>query len=148
MTLTRWQPFQEVWSEMNRMHDEMNKVFGRSGNGVRRGFAAGYPALNVWEDEQQFRVTAELPGLSLEDLEILVQGDSELTIQGERKAPESDSGIWHRRERGFGKFTRSLHLPSNVDAEKVEASLKHGVLEIVLPKREEAKPRRIEVKTS
>ena len=69
-----------------------------------------------------------------------------LTIKGERKTPSFDQGGWHRRERGYGRFNRTLELPTDVESDKVEAHFKHGVLLIELPKREEAKPRRIEVK--
>jgi HSP20 family protein len=126
---------------MGHLHNEMNRLFGRfSFNGV-----AGYPALNAWEDDASYFVEAELPGMELADLEIVVTGD-QLTIKGERKAPAIEQGAWHRRERAFGAFARTLELPAAVDADRVEAKLSSGVLLVQLPKSEKARPRKIEVK--
>ena len=91
--------------------------------------------------------TGWLSGMEMDDLELLIHGN-ELTIKGERKKPELKDASWRRRERGFGRFSRVLELPDDVDAEKVEAHFRNGVLLIELPKREEAKPRRIEVKAN
>jgi HSP20 family protein len=133
---------------MNRLQDEMNRVFDRWGTG-RTGAGRGvFPALNLWEDEQSIYVEAELPGLALDDVEIYVTGNNQLNVTGERKEPSHDKGTWHRQERGHGKFSRTIELPHDVDAEKVTAEFKHGVLTITLPKREEVKPRRIEVKAT
>lgn len=147
MLATRWQPVNEVWSEMNRLHQEMSRLFDRAGVGAGpRRVAAAYPALNLWEDEDNLYSEAELPGLALEDLEIYVTGGNQLAIKGKRNPPKVEKGTWHRRERGYGQFARALTLPQDVDAEKVEAEFRGGVLCIKMPKREEAKPRRIEVK--
>src|SRR5210317_1082347 len=147
MLSTRWRPLGDVWSEMNRLQGEMNRLFGRygAGNGSDRT-DAGYPALDLWEDEDKLYVEAELPGMELGDLEIFVNGDDQLSIKGERKPPEIAKASWHRRERGFGSFSRLMSLPHNVDAENVHAEFKNGVLTIAMPKKEESKPRRIEVK--
>ena len=147
MFSTRWQPLGDVWSEVNRLHDEMNRLFDRYGSAdVRRRNAPGYPALDMTQDENNLYVEAELPGMNLEDLEIFVTGSDQLSIKGQRKEPESDSGVWHRRERPFASFARILTLPQPVNPAKVEASLKNGVLTIKLPKREEARPRKIAIK--
>ena len=146
MLSTRWQPWLEVQSEMNRLRDEMDRVFGRWTN--RRVPFLGqavFPLLNVWEDDNHYFVEAELPGMQMEDLEIFVNG-SQLTIKGERKEPSGEPGTWHRRERGYGKFARIFELPHVVDAEQVNAELKHGVLTVKLPKQPESRPRRIEVR--
>jgi HSP20 family protein len=108
--------------------------------------AAAYPPLNMWEDGDNVHITAELPGLSMEELEIYVTGNNQLTIKGERKVQLPEKAIRHRQERGFGKFSRVLTLPFAVDAEKVEARLEHGVLDLKLAKHESAKPRKIHVK--
>jgi HSP20 family protein len=136
-----------MWSEMNRLQGEMNRLFGRYGvsNGPE-GTAAGYPAFDLWEDEDNLYVEAELPGMELSDLEIFVNGDDQLSIKGERKPPEIEKASWHRRERSFGSFSRLMTLPQNVDAENVQAEFKNGVLTISMPKKEESKPRRIQVK--
>ena len=146
--LTRWQPFGDVRSEMNRLHDEMNRLFGRYGNGFRESARGTYPPLNLWEDEHHYYVEAELPGFSLNDLEIYVTGDNQLNVKGERRQPQLDNGTWHRQERGYGSFSRAMELPGAVASNDVSAEFTSGVLTITLPKKEEAKPRRIEVKTS
>ncbi len=143
MLATRWEP-RSMWSEMNRLRDEMDRLFG--GNGLRRFSVSTYPPLNLWEDDNNLFVEAELPGFELSELEITVTGDNQLSIKGERKQPELEKGTWHRRERGFGSFNRMIELPQHVDAEGVSAEFKHGVLNVTMPKKEEAKPRRIEVK--
>jgi len=106
-----------------------------------------FPALNVWEDEGHLHVEAELPGLKMDDLEVLVVGN-ELTIKGETKAAQDESTSYHRRERRSGSFTRVIRLPTPVEAEKVEAALQNGILTVTLPKAEAAKPRKITVKTN
>lgn len=147
--LTRWQPVGNVQAEMERLHREMNQLFGRFDRGWsdRPRSVASFPLLNLWDDNEALYVEAELPGMDLNDLEIYVNGTRELSIQGERKAPEAGQGTWHRQERGFGKFHRVCELPTDVDADKVEASLTNGLLTLKLPKREEAKPRKISVRS-
>ncbi len=105
--LTRWQPVSEIYGELARLQNEVNRLFGRqgrNGNEGRMGVPAGYPALNMWQDDDNLIVEAELPGMELEDIEIFVDDGNQLTIKGERKAPVQETGAWHRRERGFGKF--------------------------------------------
>ena len=106
----------------------------------------GFPALNVWEESDNLFVEAELPGMQPADIEILVTGGDQLTLKGERKAVEVEKAAWHRQERGFGKFVRTLQLPYQVDPEKVEAKFENGVLNIRLSKHEAAKARKITVK--
>lgn len=138
----------EPWTEMNRLSRELDQLFGRGGNfAARRTGAGSYPPLNVWEDDDNLYAEAELPGLNLDDLEIYVTG-SQLTIKGERRPPEQEGGTWHRQERLYGKFTRVVELPGEVDNDKVRAEFRHGVLSMTLPKSEAVKPRRIEVKAS
>lgn len=107
--------------------------------------ASTYPALNVWEDERNYFVEAELPGLRMEDLEITILGD-ELTLKGERKEEKREGAAYHRRERGTGRFLRSIRFPKPVDAEHVSASLHDGILSVGLPKAKEAQPLKITVK--
>jgi len=145
---TRWQPLGDVRAEMQRLQNEMSRLVGRFdlSDAVAAVTGTEYPALNVWEDVDNLYVEAELPGLELDDLEIYVNGSNLLSLQGERQQPESGAGTWHRQERGFGKFSRAFELPTDVDADAVQATLKEGILTITLPKRAEAKPRRIAVK--
>lgn len=148
MMLSRWQTFNPVWNQLQQLHDDMNRLFDRwGGEGAREGvYAATYPPVNVWEDADTLYVEAELPGLSLDDLEIFVTGGNQLTLKGERKQQVSDKGLWHRQERGYGTFVRSLTLPFAVNAEKVDARFENGVLLVKLAKHESAKPRKITVK--
>lgn len=139
----------DMRTEMNRLQDEMSRLFDRWGmNGPRAAARNVYPALNLWEDEANLYVEAELPGLDLNDLEIFITGENMLSIKGERKQPEAASGTWHRRERGYGTFSRLIELPCLVHSDRVTAQFHHGVLTIAMPKLEEAKPKRIAVKTS
>ena len=89
---------------------------------------------------------AELPGLNLKDLEILVTDGNQLVIKGERKVNVPEKGIWHRQERSYGSFTRSLTLPFHVDADKVDAHFENGVLLVKMPKHESARARKIPIK--
>jgi HSP20 family protein len=104
-----------------------------------------FPALNVWEDERNYFVEAELPGLRMENVEVSIVGP-ELTLKGQRKEEPAKDAIYHRRERGTGSFVRSIRLPAPVDSNEVKATLQNGVLAISLPKAKEAQPRKIEVK--
>ena len=104
-----------------------------------------FPVFNVWEDEGNLYAEAEIPGLKMDDLEVLVMGD-ELTVKGERKDIEKQDVTYHLRERGVGEFSRVLSLPMEVDPEKVQATLRDGVLSITMPKAQNMLPRKIEVK--
>ena len=103
-----------------------------------------FPAVNVWEDGTTLYAEAEIPGLAMDQVDVSVLGD-ELTIKGERKGAGVEGATYHRRERGVGSFVRVLRLPVEVDADKVEAALRDGVLTITLPKAQAALPRKIEV---
>ena len=96
MLTTRWQPLGTVWPEMNRLQEEMEQRLRRAGmNDPRRSAQSVYPPLNLWEDDNNLYVEAELPELELTDLEIFVTGDNQLSIKGERKQPERENGMWH-----------------------------------------------------
>jgi len=131
-----------------RLRGEMDRLFGDLAANLPWLGATGaatFPALNIWEDEQHVYAEAELPGMQMDDLEVLVVGN-ELTIKGERKAVEEGEAVYHRRERGLGAFSRVIRLPVEIDADKEEAHLQDGVLSVKLPKAEAARPRKIEVK--
>ena len=107
-----------------------------------------FPLTNITEDKDNYYVRAELPGIKADELDISVTADS-LSISGERKIPAAkENARYHRREREAGKFSRMVSLPSQVDLEKVEARSTNGVLTVVLPKAEVAKPKQIAVKVS
>lgn len=148
MRLTYRDPFENMWQQVRHLQGEVNRLTNRWGTngGLEWTRAGGQPALNAWEDQDTLHVEAELPGFSMNDLEILVTGGNQLTIKGERKPVTPDKGVWHRQERGYGSFVRTLTLPYSVDPDKVEARLEHGILSIHLPKHESAKPRKIAVK--
>ena len=141
--LARWgYGLPEVWSQMDRMSREMDRLFGRTRSGAQVGV---YPALNLFDDGESIVLRAEVPGMDPGELEINATGKA-LSIVGERKRPEVDEqASAHRRERGYGKFRRAISLPQEIDPDKVQASYKLGVLEVIMPKAEAAKPRKIEV---
>jgi HSP20 family protein len=145
MRLSRWEPFGNAWAQ--QLQHEMNRLFERWGPSESGRFGAPtYPAVNVCEDPEAATVEAELPGLDLKNLEIYVTGGNQLTIKGERKRTTPEKTVFHRQERGFGTFVRTLSLPFDVDSERVDARLENGVLTIKLAKHEAAKPRKIAVK--
>jgi HSP20 family protein len=147
LDVTDWSWPGDPFSELDRLGTEMNRLFRRFGAADSgQAVADGYPAVDLWQDENCLYVEAELPGLNIEDLEIYVTGGNQLSIRGERKPPSLEGGSWHRQERGYGKFSRLLTLPCDVKTEAVEADLKDGVLAIKLPKSETAKPRRLAIK--
>ena len=134
-----------AWQEMENLQREMNRLFSDF-MPTRFRAASEFPAMNIWADENSVLVTAELPGIKVDDLDINVLGEN-LTISGERTPEElPEDAQYHRRERGFGKFTRSIQLPYQVDVKKVNASFKNGVLSITLPRAESDKPKKIAVK--
>lgn len=144
MAITRWDPFRDLMSIQN----EMNRLFGRTYGGdvgeTTRG--AWTPALDVFETQEKFVITTELPGVSPDDVDISVE-DSTLMVRGERSFyNEQQEESFLRIERRFGEFTRSLTLPSTADAESIQASFDQGLLTIEVPKKEEAKPRKISIK--
>jgi HSP20 family protein len=145
MNLSRWQTFSPLWNQLEQFQSEMNRLFDRWSDGGRPGRTA-FPPVNVWEDAEHAFVEAELPGLDLKDLEIYVSGGNQLTLKGERKPNVPEKGVWHRQERGFGQFVRTVALPFPVDPEKVEARFENGVLLVKLAKHESARPRKIAVK--
>lgn len=131
--------------------NDVDRLFGRMCEDLPRVHAGwdshrAYPAVNIWEDEDNVYAEAELPGIKMEDIEVSVVGN-ELTLKGERKQDDAIKGNYHRQERGVGGFTRVLQLPIDIDTQKVEATLRNGVLLITLPKTAAARPRKVEVRS-
>jgi HSP20 family protein len=147
--LTRWEPFGGMQQEVSRFRRDFDRMFGRLAVPTLTwsGQAASFPALNIWEDEDSVYAEAELPGQTLQDLEITITGDHRLTIKGERKQQLPEKAEWHRQERGFGGFERVIDLPVSMDSSKVEAHFENGVLTIRMCKSPQAKPRKITVKS-
>ena len=143
MAMIRWKPMGEI----DRLRQEVNHLFGNFLSGTEPFFSHAYPAINLSERENNFYVRAELPSVKPESLDISVV-EGRLEIRGERKIDvEEQKTSYHRREREAGFFRRTVALPVKVDAGNVSASMKNGVLTITLPKREEAKSKKITVKT-
>lgn len=124
--------------ELGRTFDSpLTSELGPSGRGV-------YPPLNAFTDGDGIVLRLEIPGVPPESLRVETQGRT-LTLSGKRELKAPKNGSFHRRERGSGEFARSVQLPADVDPAKAHASCKHGILTVRIPKREEAKPRKVEV---
>src|SRR4051795_13258811 len=148
MAIVRWEPFRELATLQNEVNRLFNTAFDApapAGNGNGSALRRLMPAMDLVETEDHFVLRADLPGLSEENVNIEVE-DRVLTVSGERKAEhETTKEGYHRVERAFGAFSRSLTLPEGVNAEAVEASFDRGVLEIRIPKPEQRKPRKISI---
>jgi HSP20 family protein len=146
MALIRWEPAREI----NSLQSEMNRLFntffdtptGANGGTLRRWV----PAMDLVETDDHFVLRADLPGLSEEDVSIELE-DNVLTVSGERKTENEERNEgFYRVERAYGAFSRSLTLPEGVDPDAVEAAFDKGVLEVRIPKPEERKPRKVQIK--
>jgi HSP20 family protein len=139
--------FNRPFREIDRLRRQMDELYGALSGGTLPMPSAGvFPLINVTEDKENYYVRAELPGIKSDELDIQVTNDS-ISISGERKIPVEGNGVkYHRREREAGKFSRLINLPGEVDVNKVEASRENGVLKVIIPKTEVAKPRQITVK--
>jgi HSP20 family protein len=141
-TLVRMDPFREVAALHNELSRFMNSI---EGNG--KATQSWVPALDVWEAEDALVYAFDLPGVVADKVSIEVE-DSMLTVTAERAREHEVSGDrYHRFERRYGTFSRTVGLPQGVDEEAIQASYEHGVLEIRVPKPEQAKPRRISIAT-
>ncbi|MGH2923737.1 MAG: Hsp20/alpha crystallin family protein [Solirubrobacterales bacterium] len=145
MALVRWDPIRDLdslQSDMNRLFDRFfDSGRGTNGAAVRRWI----PAMDLVEGDEELVLRADLPGMKEGEVEIEIK-DRVLTVSGERKAEHEQKGEgFHRLERSFGRFSRSLSLPDGVDADGVAASFEDGILEVKIPKPEETKPTRVEI---
>lgn len=137
---------QDPWSDavgaLRRIQEEMNRTLGGSEAAT---VATEYPPLNVWRGEDGIVVAAEMPGVSIDQVEIVVHQNT-LTIKGVKDDEADAAGItYHRRERATGSFSRTIALPFNVDAGRVKATAEAGIVSIELPRPESDKPRRIKI---
>lgn len=132
--------------QVDRLLRDLHRVLENSSAGSHANQTAGvYPLMNVSQDGENFYVRSEIPGVKLENLDVSVTGRS-LTVAGERKfEAETSNARFHRRERPTGKFRRQFNLPTDLDTEKVQAQYRHGILMLVLPKAEGAKPRKVSI---
>ncbi len=134
-----WDPM----GEMQRLHEEMSRLFSR----VTVPYAQNFPAINIWAGEDKLVVTSEIPGIDVGDIDVTVVGDV-LTLSGSRKPEElGKEESYHRQERAHGNFSRTVKLPFRVDSTAVEAAYDKGVLTLTLPRPEEDKPKKIEIKS-
>ena len=149
MAVVRWDPLREL----EQMADRLNRVMSRpeggtlSGNGKEVMTVADWvPSVDISETEAEYAIQAELPGVKKDAVKVTVE-NGVLTIQGERRQEQAESGRKHHRiERSYGRFVRSFTLPDTVDEGKVRAEYADGMLHLHLPKSEKAKPKQIDVK--
>jgi HSP20 family protein len=145
MAIIRWDPFRDLVT----LRDKMNRLFedAATGRGEEKELTASSwaPAIDIYEDETQLVLTAEVPGISEKDVEIKIE-DNVLSIQGERKLEkETKEENYHRIERAYGSFYRSFTLPNYVDQDKIRAEHENGVVKITMPKKAELKPRKVRI---
>jgi len=142
-------PENSSWSPLSNLRDQFSRLFDAAYGGRQpESFGDWSPSLDAFEDKDKYVVSVEVPGLKKEDINVVVH-EGVLTVSGERKSEKDvKAGTVHRTERYYGKFSRSVTLPSAVKADQVAASYKDGVLTVEVPKAEEAKPKSIEVKVS
>jgi HSP20 family protein len=145
MNVVKYDPFRDL----RNLQDEMNRLFSGtfsrgSQDEILRG--AWSPSVDIYEGKNKIVLEAELPGMNAEDVNISIENNI-ITIGGERRFEKKDeTDNYHRVERSYGSFTRSFSLPPTVSSENAQAEFVNGVLRLTLAKREEAKPRRIEIK--
>ena len=136
------------WREIEQMQRDMDRLFNRMTRFDRPAIAPEFPAINIWANEEGLVVTAELPGVNTDDIDISVVNET-LTLSGMRQPDTLEEGDkYHRRERRHGKFSRSFQLPFAIEADNVEAVFENGVLHVSLPRAEAEKPKKIAVKTA
>ncbi|MFN7139129.1 MAG: Hsp20/alpha crystallin family protein [Limisphaerales bacterium] len=149
MALIRLNRTDSPWSGIQRLaqlRDEMDRIFDFPLGEIasQRFFNEWAPAVDLYEDKDNLIVKAELPGMKKEEIDVSLH-DGALTITGERRHEEKREGTTHRTERFYGKFQRTVTLPTLVEGDRVKANYKDGVLTVTLPKAEEAKPKQIAV---
>lgn len=145
MAIIRWDPFRDLVT----LRDKMNRLFedAATGRGEEKELISfsWAPAVDIYEDETQLVLTAEVPGINEKDVEIKID-DNLLSIQGERKLEkETKEENYHRIERAYGSFYRSFTLPNYIDQDKIRAEHENGVLKITMPKKAELKPRKVKI---
>jgi HSP20 family protein len=148
MALIRWLGEDDYFSPLTRMQREMDRLLSAYRPPWAGQRAGVYPALNIYDDGESFVVRAEVPGVDPKSIDITVTGDT-LNLKGERDLPKLPEGsAYHRHERESGLFSRALTLPDQVDNSKVKADYKNGILQILLPRAEQAKQRKIDVQVN
>lgn len=149
MTRYRWYVDRNpLVSELGKLQREMTRLWDQvyPQNGYSEGVGV-FPPVNVWEDHDNYYITAEIPGVQDKDLDVTAVSGS-LTINGQRTIDEKEGVSYHRRERDAGKFSRVISLGDRINPDKVDARLKNGVLSVTIGKAEESKPKQITIKAS
>jgi HSP20 family protein len=145
MELVRWEPYNGLDGIQSRINEFFDEAFGRSRAHPVSGTNTWYPPVDILESEDAYLIRAELPGMKKDDINLEFK-EGVLTLSGERKYDEPASGVeYHRTERVTGKFFRSFHLPLTIKQEELKATYRDGILEIHVPKADEAKPRQISI---
>ena len=145
MELVKWEPFDELNKIQSRINDLFDDTFGRPRAYAKAPAGVWLPPVDILESKDAYLIRAELPGMKKEDFNVEVN-DGTLTLTGERKYEEPASGVeYHRVERVAGKFSRSFYLPQTVKQDGIKATYRDGILEVHVPKAEEAKPRQIAI---
>ena len=133
------------WEELQRMRQQLEQIFDEAPG--QRASAGVFPLINLTEDKDCYYLRAELPGVNAEELDIQATANN-VAISGERKiAAEAENARYHRTEREAGSFSRMIGLPGDINSDKVDAKLENGILTIVVPKAEAAKPKQITIKS-
>ena len=147
--VTRWDPSREMEELQNRLSNFFGRTPARLGDAKEESItvAEWAPLVDITEDEKEYIIKTELPEVKKEDVKVAVENGL-LTIVGERKFEKEENKKYHRVERAYGRFVRSFIVPDFVDADKVSAEFKDGVLKVHLPKSEKTKPKQIEVKVA
>ena len=145
MDLVRWEPFEGLSRIQNRINDLFDDTFGRARSSSMAAPGVWFPPVDILESRDSYLIRAELPGMKREDFNLEVH-DGSLTLSGERKFDEVANGVeYHRVERASGKFSRSFYLPQTVKTDAIKATYRDGILEIHVPKADEAKPKQIAI---
>ena len=157
-TLSKWNPFNvpsgwDPFRELEEMQNRLSSFFGRrvplvrdGGDGEEFALTTWAPRVDITEDDKEYAINAELPGVKKEDVKVSIE-NGVLSISGERKSEKEEKGKkYHRVEQTYGTFMRSFTLPEGSSGEKVNAEFRDGVLKVRLPKHEKAKAKPIEVK--
>lgn len=144
MMIKRWKPFQES----QNLQDRINGIFNNRSSSYAPGqdnLTAWDPSTDIYEDKEEYLFRVELPGIRKEDVEIEMNNQT-LVIKGEKKeSQETKKEHYYRIETAYGSFYRAFRLPQNADSQKIKANLKDGILEVKVPKQEEAKPKSIPI---
>lgn len=141
MAILKWDPFKDLQA----IQEKIDRIFEESLRGKDIASGLWTPAVDIYETDDAIILEAELPGMNEKDIEVRVE-DNVLTIKGERKIEqERKEENYYRMERYYGAFQRSFTLPSNVETDKIRAEYKKGILKVLMPKKEQAKPKQIKV---